>query len=277
MDHRIRTLIPSALLAQLTLLAGPAAAYDPTIQVVPVGDPAVSGTSLPAYEFEWAQYQRGPGTLSEPSATYRETFEREELDGRYVWVHQQWMDTGRGFSAHATTVLDRRSLAPISMVRELEGHPQGLSHVELRFDETGYTKRSQRGEFDRSSRVELATPSFDGAIFGIAIAGLPLAEGLRVRMPTVFTAWDGLYWLELSVTGRREVDWQGRTFEVLLVDADWLNVNDGSIYPGGPDLSGGRYEILAPEHREEGSGLPLVWRYVNDTGDIRPVGWTPPD
>jgi hypothetical protein len=262
--HSSRCCVVLALVAVLT---GPVAAFDPEITPVLVGDGTVDGGRLQAFDGLWDSYQRGEPDVRR--GRFREHFELHDDEMGSQWVHEQLIFRGDVSVGAAVLRLDPSTLAPVKLVQHFADHPQGIQRIQLDFDASGYTRRTTTDGIEAEDRVELPVAAYYGNSFGLAVAALPLTDGYRARLPSVFPAWDGLYWLELTVVGRAERSLSdeagGQSVEVFLVDADWLNVNDGSIYPPGPDASGGRYEIVV----DPMPGQAPVWRYISDTSDIR--------
>ena len=137
------------------------------------------------------------------------------------------------------------------------------------FTESGYTQITHGpAEQVHELKVPVSVKGFNAANFGLAIAGLPLAAGYQARLPSVMPQLLGSYWTLISVTGETQFKLDdGTTIDAWQVDVDWLHLESGDVYPGGPDGSGGAYTIA----KKIQTGEPRVLRYLTDTSDVRLV------
>jgi hypothetical protein len=154
--------------------------------------------------------------------------------GTPVWdiiVHQRVGD-GK-FDMRDHFVLRRGDLRPLSM----DSRRNGVEHVRVRYD--GATIQVTRpGQAD----TQMSAPGaiWDGNLWGLTFAALPLAEGQTYALP--FFQYDkGLGRFTLKVVGSAKVDGQ----DAWLVDAD---AGDGRIV---------RYQIGKNPAAELGTETPM--------------------
>ncbi|WP_262695735.1 hypothetical protein [Kordiimonas aquimaris] len=231
---------------------------------VPVGSSDVNSDRLKPYSAKWTQLVRDEGQFVSTPVVFEETLSLDE-DGN--WLHTQTVTTGGVLNGSGIRTLDRQTLEVLSLEllfqNPAEGQPSkvyyDLTETEFAADVTFADGRKQKGQ----SRFK-AIPMFDGQIAGVTIAALPLKQGYSATLPMIIPNL-GVYWIEVTVVSRRKIAAGQRSdIDVWEVEAHWLNLTDGDIYPSGRDGSGGVYYIAAiPE-----PGMPHVIEYANDTSVI---------
>ena len=178
--------------------------------------------------------------VSTPVGVTWQTVEHVPADGRpalRVVVHQS---VNRGaFDMRDTFILDAATLRPI----RLENDRKGQRHVTL--DYTADRVVGSRVEDGASQPVDLAltTPVWEGNLFGVTFAALPLAPGAMFSVP--FYQYDkGIGAFAVQVTGEEVVDTPDGS-----VEAWTLDVSTGA----GPALT---YLIAKSDRRELGYRSP---------------------
>ena len=175
--------------------------------------------------------------VSRPIGVTWQTVERTERDGRAVLeivVHQSI--NGGAFDMRDTFVVDAATLRPLSLVNRRSGH----DHVTLAYGEDRITgQRVEAGGAVRPIDVPLEAPVWEGNLWGLTFAALPLAEGASFSLP--FWQYDkGFGRFSARVTGSETVEVDGGSVEAWVVEAS----------PGdGPPT---RYLIGKADHREIG-------------------------
>ena len=173
-------------------------------------------------------------------------------DGRKIITHRQ---------------LQASNLMPMSTRQTLEGFPEGApKSVNFEFHERRVVKNTEAADGQVATEEGLlSTSGWDGSIFGLALAALDLKVGDSHRIPSVMGNFLGAYWVDLTVSMADPVTLKDGTEKALLrVDVEWINLQDGAIYPGGPDQSGGSYYLF----KEPPAGVSPVYRYINNGVDI---------
>ena len=175
--------------------------------------------------------------VSRPIGVTWQTVERTERDGRPVLevvVHQSI--NGGAFDMRDTFVVDAATLRPLALVNRRSGH----DHVTLAYGADRIT--GQRVEADGAVRpidVPLEGPVWEGNLWGLTFAALPLAEGATFSLP--YWQYDkGFGRFSVRVTGSETIEADGGPVEAWVVEAA----------PGdGPPI---RYLIGKSDHREIG-------------------------
>ena len=175
------------------------------------------------------------GEVTRPIGVTWQSVERTTHDGREVLevvVHQSV--NGGAFDMRDEFVLDAATLRPIS----LTNRRKGAVHVRVAYGDDRIT--GERTGDDGSVApidVPLEGPVWEGNLFGLTFAALPLAEGAEFSLP--YWQYDkGFGRFTVRVTGSETVETPSGPVEAWIVDAA----------PGeGPPL---RYLISKPDHRE---------------------------
>jgi len=181
--------------------------------------------------------------------------------------HHQVMSLPDGRKVINHRLLQAGSLMPISTRQTLEGFPDGApKSVSFEFHERRVVKNTEAADGQVTTEEGLlSTSGWDGSIFGLALAALDLKPGDSHRIPSVMGSFLGAYWVDLTVSTADPVTLKDGTSKALLrVDVEWINLQDGAIYPGGPDESGGSYYLF----EDPPPGVSPVYRYINNGADI---------
>jgi len=254
----------------------PLAAQEEAARIAP-GSGALQGQDLSEFVASWQERRMGESEWRDASRVH-ETL--EVTGGGSHLEFTRFADQG-GWGIEVTVVLDRATLAPVSLVRAVsEDLPApvrdrltnaGFSQrFEYEFGSEGY--RVSHTEFDGTVREEshaLEAPVFDGTALGLVLAALPLQAGYEVRLPVLFVqAGDGSATpydiLARVVEEKTLTSPDGRSVPAFQVDVDWLAPETGVVTsPGGPDQPGGAYWIV----RQPPQDFPPVPRYKNNSVD----------
>lgn len=173
--------------------------------------------------------------VSRPVGVTWQTVRRVERDGRAVLeivVHQSM--GGGAFDMRDEFVLDASTLRPLSLVNRRKGEV----HIRADYADDRITgERIEAGGVVTPIDVPLDGPVWDGNLFGLTFAALPLAEGATFSLP--YWQYDrGFGRFSVRVTGSETVQTPGGAAEAWVVEAA----------PGeGPPL---RYLIGKTDHRE---------------------------
>jgi len=145
----------------------------------------------------------------------RQTVRRTHIDGKevlQVLVHQQGQG---GFDMRDSFVLDAATLRPL----HFGNFRAGVRHVVLDYSASRVTgskfgKDGKRGDVD----VALAAPVWEGNLFGVMFAALPLAAGGEYRVP--YYQYDkGLGEFTVRVTGAEIVRTPDGPVDAWVLDA----------------------------------------------------------
>lgn len=235
-----------------------------TAEVAIPDEKNISGLELPAFSGRWKQLVLAEDQWVE-RAEISETLRHETLDGEKVYRHTQTVKIPDGRQVEMVSYFKAPTMVPLRASRQFTGFPKGApSQQEFYFDAKTATLKTILGDETTETVLHTTAPMYNGLLLGLLIAALPLEEDLQLRVPAVMPAMQYTYWMTLDVQGTETVTVQGAPKSVWRVDAEWLNLHDGSIYDGGPGGSGGSYYIF----RDPPPGMPPVYRYVNTNVDI---------
>lgn len=152
---------------------------------------------------------------STPVGVTWQTTERDTIDGQPVLrvvVHQS--AAGGRFDMRDVFVLEAANLQPILLVNTR----QGQVHVRATYGPDRITGETIENGVSTPIDVPLAGPVWDGNLFGLTFAALPLAEGASFTLP--YWQYDkGFGEFTVRVTGREVVGTADGDIEAWTVDA----------------------------------------------------------
>lgn len=177
----------------------------------------------------------GQGDQAQPVGVTWQSVERVDHDGRpalKIVVHQ-YLAGGR-FDMRDEFLVDAADLRPIS----LENRRSGQVHVALRYADDRITGEKHEDDGTVTTvDVPLTGPVWEGNLFGLTFAALPLAEGARFTLP--YWQYDkGFGEFTVNVTGAETVDTPDGPVDAWVLDA-------------GPDAATRlTYLVSKSDHRE---------------------------
>jgi len=144
-----------------------------------------------------------------------QSIERDQLDGvdvLRVVVHQR--GTGGRFDMRDSFVLRASDLRPIAF----ENTRNGALHVSLRYEEGRVVGRRMEDAAEQPVDIALPTPVWEGNLYGVTFAGLPLEADATFQLP--FYQYDkGLGAFDLRVVGSEVVPTNEGPVDAWLVQA----------------------------------------------------------
>lgn len=154
--------------------------------------------------------------VSRPVGVTWQTVKRAERDGRPVLeivVHQSM--GGGAFDMRDEFVLDAATLRPLSLINRRKGEV----HIRADYADDRITgERTEAGGVVTLIDVPLDGPVWDGNLFGLTFAALPLAEGAAFSLP--YWQYDkGFGRFSVRVTGSETVETPSGTVEAWVVEA----------------------------------------------------------
>lgn len=178
-------------------------------EVIKVGDPRLDGSFLKPYKNAWKIVYAFPGKEPFLVGTWTDELSQVQVNGRTLLKRTQMADYAKyNIVTTYENLFDPKTLAPISMDfkrndtgewahRDFEG-----ARVKYRRGDSGDQAKSQTGE------LELKEPVFDynGGMYGVLLAALPLKEGLKATFPTLSEDRDELERITVTVGKQELVD-----------------------------------------------------------------------
>ncbi len=233
-------------------------------QAIIRGDEPLAGIEqIKPFHGVWSQRAAGEDGWTD-AGTIEERLELLQ-DGN--WRHTQISHRPDSSRVEAIRILAADTLLVRSLEQTLHGFPDTAPRsINVVFQDHQIRKQTRMSD---GQVVEAKTcmpfDGYDGMIFGLVLAALPLKEGMQYRLPSVMSAFMHGFWANADMKLAEPVKLaDGKDYRQWRVDVEWLNINDGDIYPPGPDESGGSYYIL----ENPPAGTPPVYRYVNNGVDI---------
>ena len=179
--------IISATLAAAALVCAariPATAAQPPV-TVRVGDGTLDGSFLEPYNNAWFYSVTFTDGRVAPQGVWSDHLQWTTVDGKQVLLRVQGTTFVTGSSNAILNTFDPKTLAPIkSELHNIDG-----TIVRRTFDGTHVTSVTLANAKDTKApdAAELAQPVYDfnGGMYGILLAALPLKEGLSGTLPAI--------------------------------------------------------------------------------------------
>ncbi len=186
--------------------AAPVQQPAPTTKVKP-GDPSLDGPQLKPYRNAWKVVYAFPGKEPFLVGTWSDELSAIELNGRHLLKRTQTADYAKyHIVATYTNVFDPKTMAPVftDFTRSDTGE---WAHRDFRGAVVRYRRGASAAD-TRTGEVTLPEPIFDynGGLYGVLLAALPLKEGLKVALPALSEDRDELDWVTITVGKQELVD-----------------------------------------------------------------------
>lgn len=203
--------------------------------------PVPDGTRLAEGQTCYAMTIQRDGQAQPFGRTFQ-SVKRETVDSREVLrilVHQEVR--GGTFRMRDTFVLDARTMLPLDFESQRNGKPHAT--LDWSADRITGTKHTSEGAPEPVD-VPLESPVWEGDLWGLHFAALPLAEGARFTLP--FWQYDkGFGVFSVEVKGSRSVETPSGPVDAWIVEASteparpttYLISKSGNMelgYEGGP-------------------------------------------
>jgi hypothetical protein len=177
--------------------------------VLTVGDANIDGSFLKPYKNAWKVVYAFPGKEPFLVGTWTDELAAVEINGRHLIKRTQMADYAK-YNVVTTyiNVFEPKTMAPISMdfkrsdTGEWAHRDFENARVKYRRGSSDDPAKTQIGQLD------LKEPIFDynGGMYGVLLAALPLREGLEARFPALSEDRDELDWITVSVGKQELVD-----------------------------------------------------------------------
>jgi hypothetical protein len=172
------------------------------------GDPAIDGSSLKPYKNAWKVVHAFPGKEPFLVGTWTDELAETEVGGRRLFKRTQTADYAK---YHIVTtyvnVFDPKTMAPIS--EDFKRSDTGeWAHRDFDRASVKFSRQSSAQAKLETGELKLSSPVFDynGGMYGVLLAALPLKEGLKVSLPTLSEDRDEQEWVTVTVGKPELVD-----------------------------------------------------------------------
>ena len=200
---------PDVVLAQYQLSTAP--------QVVRVGDPSVDGAFLKPYKNAWKVVYEFPGKEPFLVGTWSDELAPVEVKGSHLLKRTQLADYAKYHVVSTyVNVFDPKTMSPVS--NDFKRNDTGeWAHRDFDKSRVKY-QRSDPGDVEKTQagQLELKEAIFDynGGMYGVLLAALPLKEGYTATIPTLSEDRDELERVVVAV-GKQELVEAGPGKQVL--------------------------------------------------------------
>ena len=178
-------------------------------EIIRIGDPGMDGSFLKPYKNAWKVVYAFPGKEPFLVGTWTDELAAVGIDGRHLLKRTQMADYAKyNIVTTYVNVFDSKTMAPVSMDfkrsdtgewahRDFDG-----PRVKYRRADSGAEAKTQTGQ------LEMKEPIFDynGGMYGLLLAALPLKEGFKATFPTLSEDRDELDRITITVGKQELVD-----------------------------------------------------------------------
>ncbi len=174
-----------------------------------VGDPSVDGSFLKPYKNAWKVVYAFPGKDPFLVGTWTDELSAVEINGRHLLKRTQMADYAKyNIVTTYVNVFEPKTMAPVSM--DFKRSDTGeWAHRDFDGARVKYRRGTSSDEAKtESGQLEMKEPVFDynGGMYGVLLAALPLKEGLKATFPTLSEDRDELDWITVAVGKPELVD-----------------------------------------------------------------------
>jgi hypothetical protein len=178
-------------------------------EIIRVGDPGVDGSFLKPYKNAWKVVYAFPGKEPFLVGSWTDELATVEINGRHLLKRSQMADYAK-YNVLTTyvNVFDSKTMSPVSMDfkrndtgewahRDFEG-----ARVKYRRADSGDETKTQTGQLEMKEAIF----DYNGGMYGLLLAALPLKEGLKATFPSLSEDRDELDWITVTVGKQELVD-----------------------------------------------------------------------
>jgi len=172
---------------------------------VHVGDGTLDGSFLKPYDNDWIYVAKGADGTVHPQGIWSDHMQWSVADGKRVMLRVQGTTFVNGSANTIVNMFDPHTLAPI------KSETHGIDGTIFRriFDGAHVTSVTLAGPGDKKEPVAADLPQavydFNGGMYGILLASLPLRKGLKGTLPAVADRDPTLTAEPFEVLGRETV------------------------------------------------------------------------
>ena len=172
------------------------------------GDPAIDGSSLKPYKNAWKVVYAFPGKEPFLVGTWTDELVETQIGGRHLLKRMQMADYAKyNIVSTYVNVFDPKTMAPVS--QDFKRSDTGeWAHRDFDRVSVKFRRQSSSQAKLEAGELKLSTPIFDynGGMYGVLLAALPLKEGLKASMPTLSEDRDEQEWVTVTVGKPEMVD-----------------------------------------------------------------------
>jgi len=175
--------------------------------VIKLGDSSVDGSFLKPYKNAWKVVYAFPGKEPFLVGTWTDELAAVEINGRHLLKRSQMADYAKyNIVTTYVNVFDPKTMAPVYM--EFKRSDTGeWAHRDFDKALVKY-RRGKSGDDKTSEAAELVLKEsvfdYNGGMYGVLLAVLPLKEGFKATFPTLSEDRDELDWITIAV-GKQEL------------------------------------------------------------------------
>jgi hypothetical protein len=177
--------------------------------VIRLGDSSVDGSFFKPYKNAWKVVYAFPGKEPFLVGTWTDELAPVEVNGRHLLKRSQMADYAKyNIVTTYVNVFDPKNMAPVSMdfkrsdTGEWAHRDFDKALVKYRRGRSGGDNKDEAAELDLKESVF----DYNGGMYGLLLAALPLREGFKATFPTLSEDHDELDWVTVAVGKQELVD-----------------------------------------------------------------------
>jgi hypothetical protein len=173
-----------------------------------LGDPSIDGSFLKPYKNAWKIVYAFPGKEPFLVGSWTDELSAVEINGRHLLKRTQMADYAKyNIVTTYINVFDPKTMAPIYM--DFRRSDTGeWAHRDFEHSVVNFRRGSSGEAKTQTGQLEMKEPVFDynGGMYGVLLAALPLKAGLKATFPTLSEDRDELDWITVTVGKQELVD-----------------------------------------------------------------------
>lgn len=174
---------------------------------VRVGDSSIEGSFLKPYKNAWKVVYAFPGKEPFLVGTWTDELAVMDINGRHLLKRTQMADYAKyNIVTNYVNVFDPKTMLPVYM--DFKRSDTGeWAHRDFEGSRVKYRRGSSADE-TQTGQIEMKEAVFDynGGMYGVFLAALPLKEGFKATFPTLSEDRDELDWITVTVGKQELVD-----------------------------------------------------------------------
>jgi hypothetical protein len=178
-------------------------------ETIRVGDPRMDGSFLKPYKNAWKVVYAFPGKEPFLVGTWSDELAAVDINGRHLLKRTQIADYAKyNIVTTYVNVFDCKTMSPVSMdfkrsdTGEWAHRDFDSARVEYRRANSGDQRQIQTGQLEMKEAIF----DYNGGMYGLLLAALPLGEGFKATFPTLSEDRDELDRITVTVGKQELVD-----------------------------------------------------------------------
>ena len=175
--------------------------------LIKVGDARITGSFLQPYKNAWKVVYEFPGKEPFLVGTWTDELSTVDVSGKHLLKRTQLADYAKyNIVTSYVNIFDPKTMAPVSM--DFKRSDTGeWAHRDFQGAQVRY-RRGESANDTKTGQLVMPEPVFDynGGLYGVLLAALPLREGLKATFPSLSEDRDEMDQITITVGKQELVD-----------------------------------------------------------------------